>query len=97
MLPVASEFQAKVRELGITDDDHIICYDTSGQYMASARAWWMFRVWRLEMKLTFRCLVTRRCLFCMVALFLLNFHLKSSNTDLLDLFLKSLYFWVLLM
>jgi thiosulfate/3-mercaptopyruvate sulfurtransferase len=42
MLPTAAEFARDVGKLGISNQDHVICYD--GGYMASAsRAWWTFR------------------------------------------------------
>jgi len=44
MIPSPSQFESQVRELGISNDNHIICYDTSGQYMAAARVWWLFRL-----------------------------------------------------
>jgi len=44
MLPTAEYFAQKVSELGISNDSHVICYDMNGQYIASARAWWMFKV-----------------------------------------------------
>jgi len=43
MLPTAEYFAACVSALGISNTDHIVIYDQSGLYMASARAWWMFR------------------------------------------------------
>lgn len=42
MLPPANEFATKVSALGISNDTHIIAYDSNG-FFASARAWWMFR------------------------------------------------------
>lgn len=42
MLPDADQFAAKVSALGISNDTHIIVYDSNG-FFASARAWWMFR------------------------------------------------------
>jgi len=44
MLPSASLFAEKVSEMGVSNDNHVICYDLNGQYMASARVWWMFKV-----------------------------------------------------
>ena len=43
MLPSEDEFAARIGELGIGNDTHIIVYDTHG-LMSAARAWWMFRV-----------------------------------------------------
>ena len=42
MLPSASQFAQQVGELGLSDGDEIIVYDSNG-FFASARAWWMFR------------------------------------------------------
>jgi thiosulfate/3-mercaptopyruvate sulfurtransferase len=44
MLPKKADFERQVSELGISNDDHIVCYDQSGIYFASARVWWTFRV-----------------------------------------------------
>jgi len=44
MLPSASQFNEQVSKLGISDDDLVIVYDSSGKYVASARVWWTFRV-----------------------------------------------------
>jgi thiosulfate/3-mercaptopyruvate sulfurtransferase len=45
MLPTTSLFAAKMDELGITNDDQLLVYDESdGQFVASARVWWTFRV-----------------------------------------------------
>ena len=43
MLPPPDYFEAAVSALGISNSDHVIVYDQSGGYMASSRAWWMFR------------------------------------------------------
>ena len=43
MLPSAEKFASRSRRLGLGDGHRIICYDQNG-YLASARAWWMFRV-----------------------------------------------------
>jgi 3-mercaptopyruvate sulfurtransferase SseA len=38
-------FAAKMEELGITNEDQLLVYDESdGQFVASARVWWTFRV-----------------------------------------------------
>jgi len=42
-IPSAEYFAACVSALGISSDDHVVVYDQSGMYMASSRAWWMFR------------------------------------------------------
>lgn len=43
MLPSADEFAQAVSELGISNDDSIVVYDSSGLFSA-ARVWWMFKV-----------------------------------------------------
>lgn len=42
MLPAPAVFAARMGELGISGDDAIVVYDTTG-IRASARVWWMFR------------------------------------------------------
>jgi len=42
MLPPPEKFASRARRLGLGDGHRIICYDQNG-YLASARAWWMFR------------------------------------------------------
>jgi len=44
MVPTNKQFEDQVSELGISNTDHVICYDSGGQYMASARVWWMFHL-----------------------------------------------------
>eukprot|EP01132_Coremiostelium_polycephalum_P004112 gene4112-5145_t len=43
-LPSLEEFEREVGRLGISNDDHVVIYDTRGQYIASARVWWTFNV-----------------------------------------------------
>ncbi|MEZ5937000.1 MAG: 3-mercaptopyruvate sulfurtransferase [Hyphomonadaceae bacterium] len=43
MLPSPEKFASRARKLGLGDGHRIICYDQN-RGMASARAWWMFRV-----------------------------------------------------
>jgi len=43
-VPTPEHFERQVSELGISNTDHVVCYDMAGQYMASARAWWLFRL-----------------------------------------------------
>lgn len=43
MLPSAAKFSSRVRELGIGNGDRVVIYDCN-RFCASARAWWMFRV-----------------------------------------------------
>ncbi len=42
MLPSPEKFSSRVRRLGLGDGHRVICYDQNG-FVASARAWWMFR------------------------------------------------------
>mgnify|MGYP001192206939 CR=1 FL=1 len=44
MLPDADQFGADVGALGISNDDHVICYDANGGAMAAMRAFWTFKV-----------------------------------------------------
>jgi thiosulfate/3-mercaptopyruvate sulfurtransferase len=43
-LPSPEYFTSCVESMGISSEDHVVIYDQSGAYMASSRAWWMFRV-----------------------------------------------------
>jgi thiosulfate/3-mercaptopyruvate sulfurtransferase len=43
LLPPPEKFASRARRLGLGDGHRVICYDQNG-YLASARAWWMFRV-----------------------------------------------------
>jgi thiosulfate/3-mercaptopyruvate sulfurtransferase len=43
MLPDPVKFSSRVRRLGLGDGTRIVIYDNS-KYSASARAWWMFRL-----------------------------------------------------
>lgn len=43
MLPPEAQFAAQMGEMGISNDHHVIAYDTHGIFSAP-RAWWMFRV-----------------------------------------------------
>ena len=38
MLPNPNDFESKVGELGISENTHVICYDTNGSAMAGMRA-----------------------------------------------------------
>lgn len=42
MMPDPAEFARMVGELGISNDHHVIAYDTVG-ILSAPRAWWMFR------------------------------------------------------
>ena len=42
-VPDAAKFSSRVRKLGLGDGVRIVCYD-SNRFSASARAWWMFRM-----------------------------------------------------
>jgi thiosulfate/3-mercaptopyruvate sulfurtransferase len=44
MLPTENEFSFHASNLGISNDHHVICYDSNGGPMAAMRAWWTFRV-----------------------------------------------------
>ena len=44
MLPDAEQFAADVGALGISNNDHVICYDANGGAMAAMRAFWMFTI-----------------------------------------------------
>jgi len=48
MLPNPDEFSKQAGNLGLSNADHIICYDTNGGPMAAMRAWWTFRVFGHE-------------------------------------------------
>ena len=43
MLPTPIEFGQALSELGVRNDQFVVCYDQNN-YVASARAWWMMRV-----------------------------------------------------
>ena len=43
MLPSAAKFSSRVRKLGLGDGTRIVVYDNN-RFCASARVWWMFRV-----------------------------------------------------
>jgi len=47
MVPDAETFRQAVRALGVTDDCHVVVYDSYGLFSA-ARAWWMFRLFGFE-------------------------------------------------
>jgi len=47
MLPDAEEFASRVQKLGLGDGVRIVLYDNN-RFSASARAWWMFRVFGHE-------------------------------------------------
>ncbi len=47
MFPTAAHFATDVGKLGITNVDHVVCYDGGGM-MAASRAWWMFRAFGHE-------------------------------------------------
>ena len=44
MLPSPQDFARIVGEMGISNDDTIVVYDTYGFFCAAARVWWMFRI-----------------------------------------------------
>ena len=43
MLPTAEQFSAQMSALGISNDSHVVAYDSYGLFSA-ARCWWMFKV-----------------------------------------------------
>lgn len=43
MLPTADKFADRMASLGLSDSDHIVVYDGSGQNLSAPRVWWMFR------------------------------------------------------
>jgi thiosulfate/3-mercaptopyruvate sulfurtransferase len=47
MLPSANLFAEKVGALGASEADHIVIYDQN-RFMASARAWWMLRIFGMN-------------------------------------------------
>lgn len=47
-VPSAEYFAACASALGINNTDHVVIYDQSGMYMASSRAWWLFRLFGHE-------------------------------------------------
>ena len=47
MVPTAVQFAAQVADLGISDSNQIVVYDTQGLFSA-ARVWWFFRYFGLN-------------------------------------------------
>jgi len=45
MLPKPIPYEKAMEELGLTHKDHVIIYDRSGQYIASARVWWTLKTY----------------------------------------------------
>ncbi len=43
MLPTAERFAERMTALGLSDSDHVVVYDGSGQNLSAPRVWWMFR------------------------------------------------------
>jgi len=48
MLPSPKQFEEHMNRLGISNEDHIVAYDRSGLFVASARVWWTFRAFGHE-------------------------------------------------
>lgn len=48
MLPSAEAFAERMSALGVSRDDTIIVYDTSGKNLSAPRVWWMLRVFGHE-------------------------------------------------
>jgi len=44
MLPSPKLFSGHMGKLGISNNHHVICYDSTGGPMAAMRVWWTFRV-----------------------------------------------------
>lgn len=47
MIPTAEQFVKQVAELGISNDNHVVVYDSQGLFSA-ARVWWLFRYFGLN-------------------------------------------------
>ena len=47
-LPKISKFAETLQNLGISEDSHLVVYDTSNGANAAARCWWMLRALGLE-------------------------------------------------
>jgi len=47
MVPSATQFSRQVAKLGISNNDHVVVYDTQGLFSA-ARVWWLFRFFGLD-------------------------------------------------
>jgi len=43
MLPTSEQFNQQVSQLGISDKDLVVVYDSNGKYVSSARVWWTFK------------------------------------------------------
>jgi thiosulfate/3-mercaptopyruvate sulfurtransferase len=43
MLPTVERFGRRMADLGLSDSDHIVVYDGSGQNLSAPRVWWTFR------------------------------------------------------
>jgi thiosulfate/3-mercaptopyruvate sulfurtransferase len=43
MLPTDEWFAERMAALGLSDSDHLVVYDGSGQNLSAPRVWWMFR------------------------------------------------------
>jgi thiosulfate/3-mercaptopyruvate sulfurtransferase len=48
MLPTAEGFAERMANLGLSDSDHIVVYDGSGQNLSAPRVWWTFRTFGHE-------------------------------------------------
>jgi len=44
MAPAPAEFERHMSNFGVSNDDRVICYDYTGNFVASGRAWWLFRL-----------------------------------------------------
>jgi len=43
-IPSQQQFQDYVNKLGVRKDSHVVVYDAAPPFVASARVWWMFRL-----------------------------------------------------
>eukprot|EP01116_Phalansterium_solitarium_P022030 TRINITY_DN7120_c0_g1_i1.p1 TRINITY_DN7120_c0_g1~~TRINITY_DN7120_c0_g1_i1.p1 ORF type:complete len:323 (+),score=82.00 TRINITY_DN7120_c0_g1_i1:608-1576(+) len=50
MLPTPADFEQHMHRLGVSDGNEIVVYDRSGQFVASARVWWTFRVFGKDIR-----------------------------------------------
>jgi len=45
MIPPTARYEQTMEELGILPEDHVVIYDRTGLYIASARAWWTMKIY----------------------------------------------------
>jgi len=44
MLPSVKFFEEAMDKFGVRNSDHVVVYDRSGNYIASARVWWTMQI-----------------------------------------------------